>query len=96
MCETSKSDACFRVWRTELMMLRSPYWTGMDQPAKGTMRPPWARWKSCSTVEEGACKEQEREYILHCMYPGFIAYFVKLRAGSLYYYYVASCLSLTP
>lgn len=32
------------------MMLRSLYCTGMDQPANGTMRPPWAKWKSCSTV----------------------------------------------
>ena len=50
MWETSKREVWFLVWKVALMMLRSWYCTGMDQPAKGTIRPPWDSWKPWRAV----------------------------------------------
>ena len=46
ICDTSNNDTAFLVCNVELMMLKSPYWMGMDQPANGTIFPPRDTWKS--------------------------------------------------
>ncbi len=48
MCETSKSVAAVRVAVCSAMI--DVYCTGIDQPAKSTMRPPWATCQSKSGV----------------------------------------------
>ena len=50
MCDTSNNEELLLVWSEELMTLRSEYWTGIDQPAKGTILPPLLKWKSKSGV----------------------------------------------
>ena len=49
MWDTSKRDASCRVWRCD-GKTPSLYWTGMDQPQKGTILPPSSKWKSCNAV----------------------------------------------
>ena len=44
MCETSKTPASERTARCSGMT--PSYWTGISQPANGTMRAPAATWRS--------------------------------------------------
>ena len=48
MCETSKIPAAVRTARTS--SITPAYWTGISNPANGTIRPPRARWRSKSGV----------------------------------------------
>jgi hypothetical protein len=43
---TSKRDAWLRVKWWEALTLREEYCTGIWKPPKGTIFPPWARWRS--------------------------------------------------
>src|SRR6478672_11931335 len=53
MCETSKTPASVR---TALCSWITPsYWTGISQPANGTIRAPRATWRSCSGVRRSVC-----------------------------------------
>ena len=48
MCETSKTPRSRRTARCS--GITPSYWTGMSQPANGTIRAPRATWRSCSGV----------------------------------------------
>ena len=54
MCETSKTPQSVRTARCSAMT--PSYWTGISQPAKGTMRAPAATWRSWSGVCEGSAR----------------------------------------
>lgn len=43
MCETSNKEPLVRHHCDDSMML-SLYWMGMDQPANGTILPPFSTW----------------------------------------------------
>jgi len=43
-------DSSHLVCMWEAVMLRSLYCTGILHPAKSTIFPPWATWKSCNVV----------------------------------------------
>ena len=48
MCETSNAPASSRTARCS--WITPSYWTGISQPANGTIRAPRATWRSCSGV----------------------------------------------
>src|SRR6185312_444198 len=53
ICETSKAPASSRTARCS--WITPSYWTGISQPANGTIRAPRATWRSCSGVRRSVC-----------------------------------------
>src|SRR4051812_34460733 len=53
MCETSNAPASSRTARCS--WITPSYWTGISQPANGTIRAPRATWRSCSGVRRRVC-----------------------------------------